>query len=47
MNNWLNFGDNPDHRLDTWIVFRICHCWEIRKVVNGQSFILICRWRHL
>ena len=19
MNNWLNFGGDPDHRLDTWI----------------------------
>jgi len=31
---WLNFGGYPDHRLDTWIVFRVCHYWEIRKVVN-------------
>jgi len=22
MNNWLNFGGDPDHRLDTGIVFR-------------------------
>jgi len=41
VNKWLNFGDNPDHYLDTGIFFRICHYWEIRKVVNGHSFILI------
>ena len=34
MNKWLNFGDDPDDRLDTGIVFRIRHYWEIRKVVN-------------
>jgi len=39
----LNFGGDPDHRLDTGIVFRIRHYWEIRKVVNGLSFILIRR----
>jgi len=27
--------------MDTGIVFRIRHYWEIRKVVNGHSFILI------
>jgi len=37
----LHFGDDPDHRLDIAIVFRIHHYWEIRKVVNGHSFILI------
>ena len=41
MNKLLNFGGNLDHRLDTGIVFWICHYWEIRKVVNGHSFILI------
>jgi len=41
MNKWLNFGGDPDHRLDTGIVFRIHHYWETRKVVNGHSFILI------
>jgi len=40
-NKWLNFGDDPDHRLDKGIVFRIRHYWEIWKVVNGHSFILI------
>jgi len=33
----LNFGSDPDHRVDTGIVFRIRHCWEIRKVVNGHK----------
>jgi len=38
MNKWLNFGGNPNHRLDTVIVFRIRrYCWEIRKVVNGHK----------
>jgi len=37
MNNWLNLGGDLDHRLDTGIVFRIHHYWEIRKVVNGHK----------
>jgi len=37
MNKWLNFGGNPDHRLDTEAVFRILHYREIRKVVNGHK----------
>ena len=41
VNKWLNFGGNSDYRLDTGIVFRILHHLEIRKVVNGHSFILI------
>jgi len=41
VNKRLNFGGDPDHRLDTGIVFRICHYWEIQKVVNGHSFIFI------
>ena len=36
--NWLNFGGDPDHRLDIGIVFRIRHYWEIRKVVNGHKY---------
>jgi len=47
--NKLNFGGDLDHHLDTEIVFRIRHCWEIWKVVNrhksaaasSHSFILI------
>jgi len=34
MNKRLDFGGDPDHRLDTGIVFRICHYWEIRKVAS-------------
>jgi len=40
MNNSLNFVGVPDHRLDTGTVFRICHYWEIRKVVNRPSSVL-------
>jgi len=31
MNNWLNFVGDPDHGLDTGIVFRIRHYREIRN----------------
>ena len=49
MKKRLNFGGDPDHRLDTGLVFRIRHYPQIRKVVNGHksaaasnhSFILI------
>ena len=34
---WFNFGGDLDHRLDTGIVFRIRHYWEIRKVVKGRK----------
>jgi len=37
VNKRLNFGGDPYHRLDTGIVFRIRHYWEIRKVVNGHA----------
>jgi len=39
MNKWLNFGGDPDYRLDTGIVFSIRHYWEceIRKMVNGHK----------
>jgi len=37
VNKWLNFGGDPYHRLDTRIVFRIRHNWEIRKVVKGYK----------
>jgi len=40
INKRLNFGGDPDHRLDTGIVFRVRHYWERRKVVNGHSLIL-------
>jgi len=32
-NKCVNFGGDPDHRLDTGIVFRTSHCWEIQKLV--------------
>ena len=35
MNNWLNFGGDHDHRLDTGIAFLIHRYWETRKAVNG------------
>jgi len=41
MNKWLKFYGDAVHRLDTEIVFRIRHYCEIRKVINGHSFILI------
>jgi len=37
MNKCLNFGGDPDHRLDTGIVFRIRHYRENCKVVNGRK----------
>ena len=33
MNKQLNFCGDPDHRLDTGIVFQIRHYWEILKAV--------------
>jgi len=36
MNKWLNFGGDPDHRLNTGI-FRIRYYWEIQEVVNGHK----------
>jgi len=37
VNKWLNFGSDTDHRLDTEIVFRIRHYWEIQTVINGHK----------
>jgi len=34
MNKQLNFVGDPGHRLDTGILYRIRHNWEIRKVVR-------------
>jgi len=34
VNKCLNFGGDPDHRLDTGLVYQIHHYWEIRKVAN-------------
>jgi len=41
LNKRLHFDGDPDHRLNTGVIFRIHHYWEIRKVVNEHSFILI------
>jgi len=32
LNKLLNFDGDPDHCLNTGIVFQIRHYWEIRKV---------------
>ena len=40
VNKRLHFGGDPDHSLDTGIVFRIRHYWEIWKVVNGVNLLL-------
>jgi len=42
VNKWLNFSGDPDHRLDTGIVFRIRHYWEIRKVVSTDCAARRC-----
>ena len=44
---WKNFGGDPDHRLDTGIVFRICHYWEIRKVVSTDCAARRCSAMHV
>jgi len=33
----FNNNNNNNHRLDTGIVFRIRHYWEIWKMVNGHK----------
>jgi len=42
----LNFGGDPDHRLDTGIVFRIRHYWEIRKAVSTDCAARRCSAGH-
>jgi len=42
MNKWLNFAGDPVHRLDTEIIFRIRHYWEIRKVVSTDCAVRHC-----
>jgi len=44
MNKLLNFGGDADHRLDTGIVFRIRHYWEIRKVVRQMAGLISRHW---
>jgi len=46
LNNWLNFGGDPDHRLNTGIVFRIHHYWEIAKAVSTDCAERCCSARH-
>ena len=46
LNNWLNFDGDPDHCLDTGIVFRICHYWEIRKLVSTDCAARRCSAGH-
>jgi len=46
MNTRLNFGGDPDHRLDTGIVFGIRHYREIRKVVSIDRSARRCSVRH-
>jgi len=38
---WASEQMITNNRLDTEIIFHFRHHWEIRKVVNGHSFILI------
>jgi len=40
LNKLLNFGGDLDHRLDTGIVFRIRHYWEIREVLADINLLL-------
>ena len=46
MNKRLNFGGDPRHCLDTVIVFRIGHYWEIRKVVSTDCAARRCSAQH-
>jgi len=46
VNKRLNFGGDPDHRLDKGIVFRIRHYWEIRKVVSTDCAARRCSAEH-
>jgi len=47
MNKRLNFSGDPDHRLDTGIVFRIRYYWEIRKVVSTDGSARRCSGGHV
>jgi len=46
MNKRLNFGGDPDHHMDTGMVFRIRHYWEILKVVSTDCAARRCSARH-
>ena len=41
VNKRFNFGRNPDHRLDTGIVYRIRHYCEIRKWLTDINLLPI------
>ena len=44
VNKRLKLGGDPDHRLDTRIVFRIRHCWiygNFRKWLTDINMMLI------
>jgi len=40
----INFGGDPDHRLDTGFVFRILPYWEIRKCLRKCWLYWFARW---
>jgi len=42
VNKGLNFGGDPDHHLDTGMVFQIRHYWEIWKVVSTDCAARRC-----
>jgi len=51
---WANeqtntFYGDPDHRLDTGIIFRFRHYWATRTVVNGHESAAadLARIRHM
>jgi len=46
LNNWLNFGGDPNHCLDTGIVFRIRHYWQIRKMIPTVCAARRCSAEH-
>jgi len=41
MNKWLNFGGDPDHRLDAGIVFRILTIGRYGKWLTDINLLLI------
>jgi len=41
MNRWLNFGGDPDHRLDAGIVFRFRYYFEMEKAWLRCSYDVI------
>ena len=46
MNNRLNFGGDPNHHLDTGIVFQIRHYWPIQKVLSTDCNARRCSGEH-